>query len=172
VQRFDPEGMLRVLEGHEVRYVVIGGLAATLHGSPLRTGDAGICPATDLENRERLAAALREMDAKIRTPDVPGGLPFPCDAAFLGGVLMLNLVTRHGDLHRAFHPSGTERHADLVAGSIRYDLDGLIVPVASLADVIRSKRAAGRQKDRESLPTLEALQRRLGPGGAGHDTSE
>jgi hypothetical protein len=53
--RFDPEAMLRVLADHEVRYGLIGGLAATLHGSPLRTGDADICPARDRENVERLA---------------------------------------------------------------------------------------------------------------------
>lgn len=45
--RFDPEAMLRVLTDHQVRYVLIGGLAATLHGSPVRTGDADICPARD-----------------------------------------------------------------------------------------------------------------------------
>ena len=56
--RFDPESMLRVLEAHSVDYVLIGGLAATLHGSPLRTGDADICPATKLQNLQRLAAAL------------------------------------------------------------------------------------------------------------------
>ena len=70
------------LERHRVLYVVIGGLAAVLHGSPLATFDADICPKADAGNRERLAA-LRELDARIRTPDVPGGLRFSCNAAFL-----------------------------------------------------------------------------------------
>ena len=78
--RFDPEAILQLLERHEVRYVLIGGLAATLHGSPLRTGDADICPAATPDNLERLAAALREMEARIRSADAPGGPPFTCDA--------------------------------------------------------------------------------------------
>ena len=158
--------MLQVLERHQVRYVVIGGLAATFHGSPLRTGDADICPAGSREDRERLAAALREMDARIRTPDVPAGLPFPCDAAFLGGVQVLNLQTRFGDLDLSFIPSGTDGYDDLNRHAVRYDLDGLTVPLASLADIIRSKKAANRDKDRAVLPTLEALLRSVGDGGS------
>jgi len=68
--RFDPEAMLRILTDHGVQYVLIGGLAATLHGSPLRTGDVDICPSRSPENLTRLAAALRAMDARIRSPDV------------------------------------------------------------------------------------------------------
>ena len=75
--------MLSVFERNQVDYVLIGGLAATLHGSPLRTGDADICPASDAENLERLAVALIEMEAKIRSADAPGGLAFTCDATFL-----------------------------------------------------------------------------------------
>lgn len=81
--RFQPEEMLRALGRHQVRYAVIGGVGATLHGSPLPTRDADICPSPDESNLERLAAALREMNARIRAPDVPAGLPFACDAAFL-----------------------------------------------------------------------------------------
>ena len=67
------------LERHGVRYVVIGGLAGILHGSPLVTFDADICPERSASNREQLASALREMGARIRTSDVPDGLPFACD---------------------------------------------------------------------------------------------
>ena len=152
--------MLRTLEGHGVRYLLIGGLAATLHGSPLRTGDADICPARDPENLERLAAALRELQARIRAADAPDGVSFACDARFLGQVELLNLTTVRGDLDIAFRPHGTTGYDDLAPHSVRYDLEGLIVPVASLDDVIRSKRAAGRMKDHAALPTLEALRAR------------
>ncbi len=64
--RFQPEEILRALERHAVRYIVIGGIAATLHGSPLRTGDLDICPARDRDNLERLAAALAEIRARVR----------------------------------------------------------------------------------------------------------
>src|SRR5437764_15366733 len=99
--------MFRALEAHAVRYVLIGGLAATLHGLPLRTGDADICPARDAENLERLARALEAMDARIRAPDLEAGVHFACDARFLDGVKLLNLTTRYGDLDIAFSTRGT-----------------------------------------------------------------
>jgi hypothetical protein len=83
VPRFQPEAILHALHRHNVRYILIDGLAATLHGSPLRTGDADICPDTTPENLEHLALALREIGARIRADDAPEGLPFACDAAFL-----------------------------------------------------------------------------------------
>ena len=55
--RFQPEAILRVLLRHRVDFVLIGGVAATLHGSNLRTGDLDICPARDPANLERLAGA-------------------------------------------------------------------------------------------------------------------
>jgi len=149
--------LARVLEAHGVRYVLVGGLAATLHGSPLRTGDADICPARDTDNLDRLADALNEMGARIRSPDAPEGLSFACDGRFLGGVELLNLNTRFGDLDVAFRPSGTKGYEELVTRVERYDLEGLVVPVASLEDVIRSKEAAGRKKDLEMLDTLRKV---------------
>src|SRR5437867_4635210 len=108
--------MFRTLEAHGVRYVLIGGLAATLHGSPLRTGDADICPAKDAANLERLARALEAMDARIRAPDAEAGVRFACDARFLAGVELLNLTTRFGDLDIAFRPAGTGGYDDLLQG--------------------------------------------------------
>ena len=70
---------------------------------------------------------------------------------------MLNLTTGLGELGIAFQPAGTEGYEDLLRHVERNDLDGLVVPVASLEDVIRSKRAAGRAKDAAALPTLETL---------------
>jgi hypothetical protein len=154
--------MLRLLERHGVRYVLVGGLAATLHGSPLRTGDADICPARDVENLRALAAALVEMGARIRAADASDGLAFACDASFLGRVELLNMTTRLGDLDVTFRPAGTGGYEDLRANACSYDLGGLVVPVAALADVIRSKEAAGRPKDLAALPTLRALLERAG----------
>ena len=104
-----------------------------------------------------LASALRDMEAKIRTSDVPEGLPFSIDAGFLGQMDLLNLVTRFGDFDISFLPAGTTGYEDLVRKAVQVDLEPVIVPVAALEDVIRSKRAAGRPKDLEQIPTLEAL---------------
>jgi hypothetical protein len=146
------------LNRHGVRYVVIGGLAAVLHGSPLPTLDADICPADDADNLERLAAALEEMDARVRTPDAAAGVRFPRDAAFLRKVELLNLVTRFGDLDLSFRPSGTAGYSDWTQRAVEMVIGDLTVVVAALADVIDSKEAANRPKDRRTLPMLRQLQ--------------
>ena len=147
---------------HGVRYVLIGGVAATLHGSPLRTGDTDICPDVRTDNLEKLAGALEELKARIRTEGVEGGLPFSCDAAFLSRVALLNLETEAGDLDVSFVPAGTRGYDDLIAHVARFDLDGVVAPTAALLDIIRSKTAANRPKDLGSLPVLEELARKLG----------
>ena len=153
----EADQILACLERHGVRYVLIGGLAAVLHGSPQLTFDADICPARDASNLDALAAALREMRARIRTPDVPGGLPFACHATFLAGVSLLNLVTRLGDLDISFTPSGTGGYPDLHERAVILRLEKTLVPVAALEDVIRSKEAANRPKDQRTLPLLKEL---------------
>lgn len=154
---FQAEEIFACLDRHGVRYVLVGGLAAVLHGSPLPTLDADICPSEDLENRERLAAALAEMDARIRTPDAAGGVRFPHDAEFLARVELLNLATRFGDLDLAFRPAGVGSYSELATRAIEMSIGTLRVAVADLADVIRSKEAADRPKDRRTLPVLRLL---------------
>jgi len=166
--RFQPEEMLRRLEAHEVRYILIGGMGATLHGAPLRTRDADICPSRDAPNLDSLAAALRDMGARIRTEDDSEGLPFACDAAFLRQMKLLNLTTRFGDLDLSFEPSGTGGYAELSPRAVPYDLgEGLLVRVAALEDIIRSKEAANREKDRQALPTLRLLLEKVRNQGRG-----
>ena len=160
--RFQPRVVLDTLNRHGVRYVIIGGVAATLHGSPLRTGDTDVCPDVRSDNLDRLAAALRDLHARIRTEGAEGGLPFACDAAFLSRVALLNLETDAGDLDVSFTPAGTNGYDDLVKHVATFDLDGVAAPTAALLDVIRSKAAANRPKDHASLPVLEELARKLG----------
>ena len=151
------EELFACLARHGVRYVLIGGLAAVLHGSPLPTLDADVCPSRDPENLERLAAALVELDARIRTPHDAEGVRFPHQAAFLKGVELLNLVTRLGDLDLAFTPAGTNGFEDLVPRAVAMTIRGVTIRVAALEDVIRSKAAANRPKDQLSLPVLRQL---------------
>lgn len=154
---FQPESIFQALADRGVRYVLIGGLAATLHGSNLRTGDADICPARDPEDLERLAAALRQMAARVRASGSPDGVRFACDARFLERVQVCNLVTKYGDLDISFQPAGTQGFEDLARGAVTYRLGKLDVPTASLDDIIRSKEAANRPKDLQALPTLRTL---------------
>ncbi len=157
-----PHEIFRVLGVYGVKYVVIGNLGGTLYGSPLVTGDVDVCPSPEAPNLVALAAALTEMGARIRTADVPNGLPFACDAAFLRQMKMVNLTTRFGDLDLSFEPSGTGGYDDLSRRAVRIDLrDGISTQIASLEDIIRSKEAANREKDRLALPTLRLLLRKI-----------
>lgn len=158
---FDPEEILRVLHVHGVDYVLIGGLAATLHGSPHVTMDVDITPSASEPNLARLAEALEELDARVRTEGEPEGVAFDRSAEMLSRVSLLNLTTRAGDLDLAFEPHGTGGYPDLRPRSILIDIHGTPVRVAALADVVRSKEAAGREKDRLTLPTLRRLLDRL-----------
>jgi hypothetical protein len=149
--------LLRVLDRHGVVYVLIGGLAAVYHGSPFPTEDADITPRCDDANLDRLAAALRELHARVRTDSMPGGLPFACDAASLAAAAMWNLVTDAGDLDLSFEPAGTQGYSDLKRDASTAELYGVTIQIASLADVIRSKQAANRPKDQRVLPTLREI---------------
>jgi hypothetical protein len=157
MQPLQAEEIFACLDRHAVRCVLIGGLAAVLHGSPLTTVDVDVCPEESPENLERLAGALRELDARIRTPDTAAGVSFPRDAAFLKGVRMLNLSTRYGDLDLSFQPAGTSGFADLSRGALDVKIGTAKIAVASLEDVIRSKQAANRPKDQRALPVLRQL---------------
>jgi hypothetical protein len=155
---FEPVEMVRILVAHEVEFVLIGGYAAVLYGSAMFTTDADICPDPSLDNLARLAAALREMDARIRTDAEPEGLPFVCDEHFLSQMKMVNLMTRYGAFDISFAPAASNGYEDLIRGAVDYDLDGVPVKLAALGDIIRSKSAANRPKDQQALPHLYALQ--------------
>lgn len=157
VPAFRPEGIFEALSRHQVRYVLIGGLAATLHGSPLVTQDVDICPASDDDNLPRLSAALRDLDARVWSDREPEGVPSPADPSALAQGRLWNLVTRFGRLDLSFLPSGTQGFPDLAREAVTFRLDDLEIPTASLLDVIRSKEAAGRERDRQALPTLRKL---------------
>lgn len=154
---FAPERICAVLREHGVRFVLIGGFAAVIHGSPYVTVDLDVVPARDAENLERLSAALRALHARVWTPEEPAGVPFEHDGRSLGEAAILNLVTDHGRLDIAFMPAGTRGYEDLIRDAVHLVILGVEVDVASLADVVRSKEAAGREKDRLVLPVLRRL---------------
>lgn len=154
---FRPELILAALERHGVRYVLIGGLAAAIHGSTLVTTDIDITPERGIRNLERLSAALEELGARIRAEGVPGGIPFDHSAESLGHLQTLNLATDAGDLDISFEPAGTRGFGDLSRDAVHLLIDGVGIDVASLADVIRSKEAAGRPKDLLVLPALRRI---------------
>jgi len=142
---------------NDVRFVVIGGLAAALHGSSQVTFDIDIVPDSELGNLARLSKTLTAVEAKIRASDAAGDITFQPDAASLLRAEILNLQTRYGDLDLVMRPAGTSGYEDLDRDAQTIKLGRVQVRVASLADVIRSKEAAGREKDRATLPALRRL---------------
>jgi hypothetical protein len=153
--RFDPLGALRTLSEHDVRFVLIGGFAAALRGSPMITGDIGICYARDDENLHALADALRKLGATLR--GAPLDVPFQLDAATLKAGDHYTFSTKAGPVDCLGTPAGTGGFADLDASATDEDLDGLTVRVASIDDLIRMKQVAGRPQDLIAVEWLSAL---------------
>jgi predicted nucleotidyltransferase len=153
--RFDPLAALKVLNQHGVRYVLIGGFAGSLLGSPEITSDLDICYARDKTNLEGLAAALREMNARLR--GVNDDVPFRLDARTLERGDTFTFVTDLSDFDILGTPSGTSGYDDLIETATTIELAGFAVSVASVDDLMRMKRAAGRAKDLAAMPVLEAL---------------
>jgi predicted nucleotidyltransferase len=160
----DTARILSVLEEHNVQYVIIGGFAAELHRVAIApTRDIDLTPAATDDNLARLAAALQDLNARFRVLDgppegveIPGGIT----AGWLAEMVTVTLSTDAGALDIALRPDGTDGYDDLHDSLSIVDHEGYRVPVASLADVIRSKEAAGREKDLLVLPALKAHLRR------------
>lgn len=156
---FDPLRALRTLVDGGVRFVVIGGYAGALRGSPIITGDVDLCYARDDANLERLAEALRSLDARLR--GAPPDVPFQLDARTLGAGDHFTFSTSVGALDLLGTPSGTTGFADLDANATDEVIDGFTIRVASLDDLIRMKRASGRPKDLIAVEWLSAVRDEL-----------
>jgi predicted nucleotidyltransferase len=149
--------ILRRLVERGVEFVVIGGIAAVLHGSARNTFDLDICFATDDANLTALADVLLALGARLKGVDE--SVPFVPDARALRRVEMLTLVTSLGELDVLTRPPGAPPYRELRRNADRYDLGGFNVSVASIDDLIAMKQAAGRPKDLLDVDELEAIKR-------------
>jgi hypothetical protein len=154
---FDPAAAIRVLQKYRVRFLIIGGLAGRLWGAPSITNDLDICYARDRENLARLAAALKELKARLR--GVPRGVPFLLDTRTLEAGDHFTFETRAGNLDILGFPAGSGGFEQLLRTSADMEIArGLRIRVASVEDLIKMKRAAGRPKDLIEVEILAALQ--------------
>ncbi|MCC6930140.1 MAG: helix-turn-helix transcriptional regulator [Gemmatimonadaceae bacterium] len=158
-EHFAPLELLSALERHRVRYVLVGGLAAVLHGAPMLTTDVDIAPEGGSDNLRRLALALSEVGAVARGHHDPRAWTPDLSASGLARAALHRFETRHGGLDLLFQPTGTAGYDDLRQKALSVALGDVTVTVASLSDVIRSKEAAGRGDDRVTVPMLRRLQR-------------
>ncbi len=152
---FAPLQSLEVLRRHDVAFVLIGGMAGNARGSSLVTNDIDICYQRTPQNLDRLAAALNELNARLR--GAPEGVPFILDARSLRAGDHFTFETDAGDLDCLGTPAGTRGYEDLAARADAVDLEGFEVLVASLDDLIVMKDAAGRPKDLHAVMVLRAL---------------
>jgi hypothetical protein len=159
LRAFDPLGALELLSEHEIDFVLIGGLAARLHGSPTVTDDLDICHSAEPDNLERLAEALRQMQAKLR--GAPTDVPFLLDARTLAAGAKFTFSTDYGPLDCMALPAGVNGYDELSRTADRMRFNDLEVLVASIDDLILMKRAAGRPQDLKELETLGALKEEL-----------
>jgi hypothetical protein len=147
---FSPDKILDVLKRHHVELVVIGGLAALAHGSNLPTVDVDITPAQDVSNLARLSDALSELDAQVRFGVDHDAEPL---RRRVSGSCTRRTASSASPWCRTAHRATPTWVRDAEATPIL----GVVVPVASLADVIRSKQAANRPKDQRVLPVLRDI---------------
>lgn len=150
------EAPLRLLAEYKVDCVIVGGIAAALHGSMLLTNDVDVCYARDSSNLKRLAEALQSVNARLR--NAPEGLPFILDAETLERGLNFTFSTDIGDLDLLGEVRGVGVYKDVLDGSLTFELFGHHFAVIDIGKLIAAKRAAGRSKDLIALPELEAIQ--------------
>jgi hypothetical protein len=157
--------LLRLLDQHGVRYVLVGGLAATAHGATRVTFDIDLVPEWSDDNLERLAAALRDAEAALRTPGSGDLVEIPIDGRSLRQFEISTWRTRLGDVDvisgTPTAVRGTLAGFELLASRAeRREAFGVTLLIADLADLIESKQALGREADLVALPELHRLLRR------------
>ena len=149
------EAPLRLLGEYSVDCVIVGGVAAAIHGSLTLTNDLDVCYARDSANLDRLAQALKSVHARLR--NAPEGLPFILDAETLKRGLNFTFTTDIGDLDLLGEVRGVGQYEEVLADSLTVELFDHRFAVIDIGKLIVAKRAAGRPKDLIALPELEAI---------------
>jgi hypothetical protein len=161
----DVQRIVEVFDRHRVLYLVVGGMAATLQGAVRPTLDFDCLAKRSDENAARLAAALRQLNARLRvgglTDEEAAALPVQLDGIALSRMGISTWRTDAGEIDIMFDMAdrtGTRHDYEFYEPrSARQDLAGTVVLIAALPDVIASKEHANRPKDHDALPELRAL---------------
>lgn len=147
----DAERILQALSEHGVEYVLIGGLAVQTHGHVRTTNDADLIPAPNPANLQRLASALRALDARVVNP---GQEDTTVDAAMLPRSTIWQFSTRDGGIDVMHEVPGGGPYPELSERALRVRLGDIDVPVVDLDDLIRMKLARGRPVDLADVAAL------------------
>lgn len=153
----DARGLFRALSEHGVDYIVVGGFAVYAHGFLRGTVDLDIIPRPDLANLSRLGEALTSVGARVYRTAEPVNVG---DPHVLRRASLVPLMTDHGrlDVLNVASTSGVSGgYAELRERGLELELDGLALVVVGLDDLIRMKKAAGREQDLADIRALTAL---------------
>jgi len=154
----DLRELFRALAEHGVDYLVIGGVAAQVHGRRRTTKDLDVTPAPDSENFKRLAAALVALDA--HPVELGASAPTPTADQLHVAAVVPPLTTRHGELHILNEVPGATAYAGMRTRALTTDLDGIVIQIVGVDDLIRMKQATGRPSDIEDIEALTTVARR------------
>ena len=146
---------LEALADGGVDFIIVGGIAAVLHGAARPTYDLDIVYARTPDNLTRLVATLASSKPYLR--GAPPGLPFRWNVETLSAGLNFTLITELGDLDLLGEVTGGGRFEDVVKHTQQVEMFGRTFRVVTLDGLIRLKTAAGRSKDLNALAELEAL---------------
>jgi predicted nucleotidyltransferase len=147
--------LLRLLTEHDVAFIIIGGVAAVIHGSSRLTQDLDVVYQRSPQNLTRLVQALAEQSPYLR--GAPPGLPFQWSVATLRMGLNFTLETSVGPLDLLGEVTGGGSYEDLLEHTIEVEVFGVRCRCLDLLALIRTKRAAGRPKDLEAIAELEVI---------------
>lgn len=153
----DLRELFRVLAEHGVDYLIIGGVAAQVHGRRRTTKDLDVTPAPETENFRRLAGALVALDA--HPVEFGASAPTPTAEQLSLAPIVPPLSTRHGELHILNEVPGATAYTGMRARALKTDLDGIAIRIVSVDDLIRMKRMTGRPGDIEDIEALVAVAR-------------
>lgn len=151
----DFSSLLRVLADGRVEYVLVGGAAATVHGSARLTLDVDVVYRRAADNLARIVASLAPIDPYLR--GAPPGLPFRWDVDTLQRGLNFTLITSLGPIDLLGEITGGGTYEQLVPDTVVVTAFGFECRCITLEALIRVKRATGRIKDLEAIAELEAL---------------
>ena len=165
MSRFDPYVIIDTLNRHDVEYVIVGDIAASLWGIDSARMVFEVCYRLQDDNVDKLAAALQELNAQER--GVANASPITFDRNTFQNSDHFTLWTLGGALDCVATPAGVKSYDDLFPSSWTFDLDGRPIRVCSLEDLIRTREAAGRTQDKFALEQLYAL-KKLIESGAGN----
>ncbi len=147
--------MIAGLNRGRVNFVVIGGLAARAHGSTRITEDLDVCYDREKGNVRRVARVLARWRAYPR--GIERGLPFVMDERTLAAAPVMTLTSDEGDIDVFDTVPGVGGYAEALSSSLAIDAGDVAFRVLDLPALIAAKRAAGRRRDLDHLPELEAL---------------